>query len=224
MSTRVYGQYCGFARALEAVGDRWALLIVRNLLISAERFTDLRRGLPGIPTNILASRLKELEESGIVRRRVLPRPERAIVYELTEYGGELEDAIIHLGRWGAKSLGAPRPHEVLTAESLITALRSTFRAEAALNVRAGYELRCGPVVLHARVDKGTVEVAEGPLPDADLVIESGPGIRELMAGEVSPADAIKHGMVHLAGDRSLLKRFVEIFHIDSMPPSHSPQG
>ena len=196
-------------------------MIVRNLLVSPKRFTDLRRGLPGIPTNILASRLKELEESGIIRRRIQPRPERAIVYELTEYGSELEDAIIHLGRWGAKSLGDPRPNEVLTAESLIIALRSTFRAEAARNVRAGYELRLGPIVLHARVDDGTLEVAEGALPDADLVIESGPGIRELMAGEVSPADAIKRKSVHLTGDRSLLKRFVEIFHIDPLPPTRS---
>lgn len=223
MSNRVYGQYCGFARALEAVGERWALLIVRDLLVSPKRFTDLLRGLPGIPTNVLTSRLKELEKDGIVRRRILPRPERAILYELTEHGSELEDTIIHLGRWGAKAMGDPRPNEIVTAEAFVMALRSTFRAEAARKVRAGYELRLGPVVLHARINDGSLEVAEGALPDADLVIETGPGIGKLMTGEISPADAIKTGSVHLTGDPKMLERFVEIFRIDSLPPSHSLQ-
>jgi DNA-binding HxlR family transcriptional regulator len=217
MSSRVYGQYCGFARALEAVGERWALLIVRDLLVSPKRFTDLHSGLPGIPTNVLTSRLKELEEAGIVRRRVLPRPERAVVYELTEYGSELEESVVALGRWGAKSLGDPRPSETITPDSLVTALRSTFRPEAAGDLRVGYELRVGPIVLHARVEAGTVQVAQGALPSADLVIESGPAIRALMAGEMSPADAIKSGSVAIRGDRRLLKRFAEIFRIDAMP-------
>ncbi len=88
MKARVYGQYCGFSRALEVVGERWALLVVRDLLVGPKRFTDLLRGLAGIPTNVLTARLKELEHAGIVRRRVLPRPARAVVYELTEYGLE----------------------------------------------------------------------------------------------------------------------------------------
>ncbi|HEV2643341.1 MAG TPA: helix-turn-helix domain-containing protein, partial [Candidatus Elarobacter sp.] len=86
MTTRAYGQYCGFARALEVVGERWALLVVRDLLVGPKRFTDLLNGLPGIPSNILTARLKELENAGVARRRVLPRPARAVVYELTEYG------------------------------------------------------------------------------------------------------------------------------------------
>src|SRR4030088_766323 len=105
VKTRPYGQYCGFARALEVVGERWALLIVRDLLIGPKRFTDLLRGLPGIPSNVLTARLKELEDAGVVRRRVLARPARAVVYELTEYGLELDAAVVELGRWGAKNLG-----------------------------------------------------------------------------------------------------------------------
>ena len=99
MSRRAYGQYCGFARALELVGERWALLIVRDLLVGPRRFTDLRHGLPRIPTNVLAERLKELEEAGIVQRRVLPRPQSAVVYELTPYGANLEESVMALGRW-----------------------------------------------------------------------------------------------------------------------------
>src|SRR5450755_253989 len=102
MSSRTYGQYCGLARALEMVGERWGLLIVRDLLVGPKRFTDLHRGLSGIPTNVLTDRLKELEQVGIVRRRLLPRPAGSIVYELTEYGQELEDVVLRFGLWGAK--------------------------------------------------------------------------------------------------------------------------
>jgi DNA-binding HxlR family transcriptional regulator len=114
MASRGYGQYCGLARALELVGERWALLIIRDLLVGPRRFTDLRRGLPRIPTNVLADRLKELERDGIVRRRILPRPASATVYELTPYGAQVEDAVMRLGMWGAQSLGEPSPDEIIT--------------------------------------------------------------------------------------------------------------
>src|SRR5437764_13643685 len=101
VAARTYGQFCGLARALELVGERWAMLIVRDLLVGPRRFTDLSRGLPRIPTNILSERLKELEDAGVVHRRVLPRPIGSVVYELTAYGADLEDAVKLLGRWGA---------------------------------------------------------------------------------------------------------------------------
>src|SRR5260370_5437408 len=152
MTMRTYGQYCGFARALEIVGERWALLVVRDLLVGPKRFTDLLRGLAGIPTNVLTTRLKELEQAGIIQRRVLPRPASSIIYELTPYGLELEDIVVRLGLWGAKTLAEPRNGEVVTVDSLIMALRSTFRSEAARGVHAGFELRAGDIVIHARVD------------------------------------------------------------------------
>jgi DNA-binding HxlR family transcriptional regulator len=217
VKSRAYGQYCGFARALEVVGERWALLVVRDLLIGPKRFTDLLRGLPGIPSNVLTARLKEMEHAAIVRRRVLARPSRAVVYELTAYGLELEPVVVELGRWGAKNLGDPRPDETITLDSLITALRTTFHPAAARRFRAGYELRVGEIVLHARVDNGRVTVAEGALPGADLAIAAGPGIRALMAGELSPAAAIESGTVQLTGNPELLTRFAEIFRIEPMP-------
>ena len=152
MPTRSYGQFCGFARALEVVGERWALLIVRDLLVSPKRFTDLHRGLPGIPTNVLTERLKELEEAGVVHRRVLPRPASSIVYELTPYGQELEDVVLAIGRWGAKISTRRDRKKRSRPTSLVTALRTTFRRENARGVHAGYELRLGPIVIHARVD------------------------------------------------------------------------
>ena len=217
MKSRAYGQYCGFARALEVVGERWAMLVVRDLLVGPKRFTDLLRGLPGIPSNVLTTRLKELESAGVVRRRLLERPARGVVYELTEYGLELEAVVLELGRWGAKALGDPRPDETITADSLITALRTTFHPEAARGVRAGFELRVGEIVLHACVDDGHVAVAAGALPDADLVIHAGPGIRALMAGELSPAAALENGLVQVVGDPELLTPFAAMFRIDAMP-------
>jgi DNA-binding HxlR family transcriptional regulator len=221
VKTRAYGQYCGFARALEVLGERWALLVVRDLLVGPKRFTDLLNGLPGIPSNVLTARLKELENAGIARRRVLPRPARAVVYELTEYGLELETVVLELGRWGAKSLGDPRADETITLNSLVTALRTTFHPDAARGFRAGYELRVGEIVLHARVDDGHVDVAAGALPGADLTIDAGPGIRALMAGELSPADAIENGTVQLTGDAELLTRFAAIFRIEPLPAARS---
>ncbi len=221
MATRTYGQYCGLARAAEILGERWGLLIVRDLLVAPKRFTDLQRGLPGIPTSVLAARLKELEGAGVVQRRVLPRPERSIVYELTAYGRELEDVLVRFGRWGAKSLGDPRADEIITADSMVVALRSTFRSEAAQGVRATFELRLGEIVLNARVAGGEVEVRTGPAPAADLSIEAGPQLRALMAGEITPREALRKGVVRLSGDRDLLASFAKIFRIDPMPVAPS---
>jgi len=221
MKARGYGQYCGFARALEVIGERWSMLVIRDLLVGPKRFTDLHRGLPGIPTNILTSRLKELEEAGIVRRRALARPERAIVYELTEYGAELEDIVIGLGRWGAKQLGDPRPDEVVTIDSMITAFRTTFQPKAAKGIHTSFELRMGDVVLHIKVDDGRIEVGAGPLADAQLKIEAGPAIKALLNREMTAVEAIKSGAVGLTGNKKLLGTFVDLFKIDPMPITKS---
>jgi DNA-binding HxlR family transcriptional regulator len=221
MSRRIYGQYCGLARALEIVGERWALLIIRDLVVGPRRFTDLRHGLPRIPTNILAARLKELEQAAVVRRRVLPRPAGSVVYELTDYGRALEDSVISLARWGARSLGEPRPEDIVTPDSLTVALRTTFQPERARGSRVGYELRVGDVVVHARVADGTVDVGEGAMPDADLVIEAGLTLRSLLAGEISPEEAVGSGDVRLSGDVELLARFAEMFHIGPRPTAVS---
>jgi len=214
---RAYGQFCGLARALEIIGERWAVLIVRDLLVGPKRFTDLLHGLPRIPTNVLTARLKELEGAGVVRRRVLPRPAGSVIYELTEYGAELEDAIVMLGRWGAKLLDDPRSDEIITENSMVIALRSTFHPEAARNLRANYEFHFGDIVVHAKVDKGKIKVAAGPLPKPDVIISAGPAIKDLMSGTISASQAIKNGSVRLKGNANLLTRFAEIFRIEPMP-------
>ena len=217
MPCRSYGQFCGLARALELVGERWSLLVIRDLILGPKRFTDLRRGLPKIPTNILATRLKELEEGAIVRRRILPRPATAVVYELTAYGQELKHILLALGVWGARSLGKAQPDDALTADTLILGLQATFQPEAARGLTATYEVRAGSVVVHARVTDGALDVGHGPLAKADLVIETGPALKALISGELSPDEALENGSICITGDRSLLARFVEVFHLAPAP-------
>ncbi len=195
------------------VGERWALLIVRDLFVGPKRFSDLSRGLPGIPSNILTARLKELEVAGIVRRRLLPRPSGAVVYELTEAGRELEEPVISLGRWGARRLGDPRPGEIVTEDSMAAALLSTFRPETAGRANMSYELRLGEIVVHAKVRNGTVTVGRGALQKPDLIIEAGPAIRALLAREITPEEALREKSVRVTGDPKLLKRFTQMFQI-----------
>jgi len=213
MAKREYGQFCGLAHALELVGERWGLLIIRDLLVGPRRFTDLHRGLPKIPTNILSTRLKELEASGVIQRRILPRPERGVVYELTAYGADLEDVVLGLGLWGARTLPEPRAGEIATPDSLIMALRATFRPEPARNVAASFQLHLDDTAIYATVDHGTLETAQGIHPRPNLTIHTGPQLRALMTGELKPRDAIARHQVRLEGSTRLLNQFVEIFHI-----------
>lgn len=224
MSKRAYGQYCGLVRAVEMIGERWALPIVRDLLVEPKRYTDLRNGLPRIPTNILSSRLKELEATGVVQRRILPRPDGSVVYELTEYGHELEDVVLGLARWGARSLGEPREDEIVTAASLIMALRATYHAETAAGLSASYELHIDPdIVLHVVFIDGAVEIAEGAHPVPDLVIAPvGQAMKQLMAGELTPQAALGNGSIRISGDPALLSEFADIFRIADREPSVEP--
>jgi DNA-binding HxlR family transcriptional regulator len=213
MGRREYGQFCGLARALELVGERWGLLIVRDLLVGPRRFTDLHRGLPRIPTNVLATRLHEMEDGGVVRRRLAGERGGTVVYELTDYGRALDDVVLKLGRWGSASLGEPRADEIVTSDSLVIALRSTFDPAAAKRLRANFELHVGEIVVHARVHDGEVNVGVGGIADADVHIEAGLELRALMAGEMTIAEARRRGALRAKGNRALLDRFVAIFRI-----------
>jgi DNA-binding HxlR family transcriptional regulator/putative sterol carrier protein len=210
---RSYGQFCGFARALEVVGDRWALLIVRDLLVGPKRFSDLHAGLPKIPTNVLTTRLKQLEGAGVIGRRVLPRPPGGVAYDLTPRGRELEEGVVALGRWGAKLLDTPRDGEIVTVDSLAMALRTTFQPAAAAQLRARFELHIGEIVLHAIVNESRVTVGRGRLENPDLVIEATPALKALMSGEITPKQALASGEFRITGSRRLFDRFAQIFRI-----------
>ena len=212
ISRRDYGQFCGVARAQEVIGERWSLLIIRDLLVGARGRAELRAGLPRIPNDTLTARLREFERDGIVRAR--RGAQGTIVYELTELGRELEESTDALGRWGARLLTVPRPGEIVTVNALITAMRATFDPAAARGVRAGYEIGNGDLVFHLRVADGVLDAAQGPLPDADLVLLPGNSLKALLSGELSPADAIATGAVRVHGDPALLALFVRLFHLD----------
>ncbi|MDI1288856.1 MAG: helix-turn-helix domain-containing protein [bacterium] len=211
MAAREYGQYCGVTRALELVGERWAMLIVRDLLVGPRRYGELAAGLPRIPTNILAARLKELQEAGIIRRA--PRS-RVIIYELTPYGRELEPVVLALGAWGFKAMGDPRDEQVITPDSMTMALRTAFRSDVAAKLPAtAYAAHFGPAELLIRVDGPSLDVTRGDGP-VDLAFAAGPGIRGLISGELSPDRAIATGVVEvLSGRGRLLDRFANTFHL-----------
>jgi DNA-binding HxlR family transcriptional regulator len=225
VASRSYGQYCGVTKAVELIGERWALLIVRDLLVGPRRYTDLKQGLPKIPTNILSTRLKELQEGGVVRR--VPLVNCGLVYELTPYGRELEPIVLALGRWGFQQMGEPEPGDVVTADSLTMALRTAFQPDAAAALPAAdYELHVGDVTLRVQVDGRDLRITQlappappigGRLPEGEpeLVFAAGPGIRRVISGELTPADAIDQDVLAVvSGDGSLLERFAATFHID----------
>lgn len=211
---RSYGQYCGVARALDLVGARWALLVVRELLLGPKRFTDLRGGLPGVSTNVLAARLRRLERDGILRRTVLPPPAASSVYELTEYGRELEPPLLALGRWGARSLGPREDYQALCSHWLALALKSFFHAESARGVRGVYEVRLRDGAFRLTVRNRLVEVAQvAGEADADLVLEADDdALVALLAGALGPGEAVSTAGVRVVqGDLAGLERFVELF-------------
>lgn len=219
MTKRSYGQFCGLSRALELVGERWAMFIVRDLLVAAKSFSELRHGLPRVSTDVLIARLRELEHAGVIQRLVPPGPQDPVRYELTEYGTELDEITLKLGLWGARLLGEPRPEEIVTTSSLIMAMRATFQQSAAAGVRVSYEIRMGEIVFHLKIDDGALTATPGPLPGADMRIEPGRALKDLLTGDVTPAQAKQNGVVS-TGDPALLRKFVQLFRIVA-PASHA---
>jgi DNA-binding HxlR family transcriptional regulator len=211
MASRDYGQYGGITQALELIGERWALLIVRDLLVGPRRYGELAGGLPRIPTNILATRLKELQAAGILRRA--PHS-RVIVYELTPYGRELEPVVLALGAWGYKTLGEPREEQIITPDSMTMDLRTAFRPLVAATLPAtAYGARVGAAELLVRVDGSALNVARGDGP-VDLAFSAGADIRRLISGELAPERAIATGVVEvLHGRVDLLDRFARTFRL-----------
>ncbi|WP_308798726.1 winged helix-turn-helix transcriptional regulator [Agromyces silvae] len=223
-ATRGFGQYSGVARAVERVGERWALLIVRDLLAGARRYSDLKAGLPRIPTNILSDRLKELQEAGVVRRVPTVRGG----YELTALGRALEPVVLELERWGWATLGSPAEGELLTADALAVALRAAFQADASRELPpTEYVLHVGAVSMSAIAAAGALDVlaigpdalpqpgrrlaAAAPADVLELTVEVA-SFRPLLAGADEVATV-------LAGTDELLARFARTFRMTPAPHS-----
>lgn len=217
MRNREYGQFCGLARAAEVLGQRWTLLILRDLLVGPRRYSDLAAGLPGIPSNLLSTRLKELEQDGLVVREVRGGADRAIVYAVTERGAELQPALDALSRWGAAGMREPREGEIVTEASLVSALQVAAQGAAPAGRPLTFTVRVGDAVAHAIVEGGTVSIGAGEHPGADLVITAGPGFRDLLAGTLDPATAIAENAVAVQGDPGLLANFASVFTVPYSP-------
>jgi DNA-binding HxlR family transcriptional regulator len=216
---RTYCDACAAAHALDLVGERWALLVVRELLLGPKRFTDLRAGLPGVSPNVLAQRLRELEQAGVVRRRKLPPPAASRIYELTDWGMELEPVIIGLGRWGARSPSRPRD-AAIGVDSIVLALRTMFDARAADGLKASYELRLGEDRFRAVVADDRFEVVRGSAERTDATIETDPGTLAALVFEGRKLDeALRSGDLNLEGYKQAVERFLTLF---PLPEPASP--
>lgn len=211
-SRRSYGDACGIARALDLVGERWALMVVRELLLGPKRFTDLRAGLPHVSPDVLAQRLRDLEEAGLVEHRRLPPPYASQVYELTDSGRALEPALIALGRWGGTYAPPPSEDMCMSLDAHILSLRTLFDAERAGDFAARVELRLGDERFRVVIADGAVEAGRGELPDADAVIEADPRtLLEVLHGYQRLSDALAAETLRISGDRRKAKRFTALF-------------
>jgi DNA-binding HxlR family transcriptional regulator len=209
---RTYRDPCGIARALDVVGERWALLVVRELMLGPKRFTDLRAALPGLSADILTQRLRELDAAGVVGRSTLPPPAASKVYELTGRGRELEPVLLALGRWGSRE-PLPPAGRALTADAFALALPTLFAG--AEGVDATIVLRLGEARFEARVHAGRLEVTRlertgGAAPDATIEATTG-ALAQVMWHGRPLEDALAADTVRIGGDRGAAEAFLALF-------------
>ena len=202
---RTYHDACGMARALDRVGERWAMMIVRELLMGPKRFTDLRTGLPTASPNVLAQRLRELERDGIVAKRRLPPPAASQVYELTDWGRELEHVALALGRWGARAPMSPEG-TTMSVDAFLVSLTTLFDPERAQDLAFRAELRLGGERFRARVTDGRFVVERGEDPGADAIVTT----------EMFPLVEMMHGWAPfdpavVEGDAEGFRHFLTLF-------------
>ena len=207
-----YHQYCALARALDVVGDRWTLLIVRELVPGPRRFTDLVDGLPGISRKLLTERLRELEGDGIVARKELPPPAARQVYELTDEGRDLATAMVPLLGWGARRLGDRRSGESFRGRWAAVGLAALADREAAKGVSETYQYLVGGSAFHFTVDDGSIQLHDGRAEDPAVTLTTDADTwADIMAGRTTESSAASTGALTVAGDRQAAKRQGKIF-------------
>jgi DNA-binding HxlR family transcriptional regulator len=204
-SKRRYDDACGTAHGLELIGDRWTLLVLRELMLGPRRFSQLRADLPGLSANVLTQRLAELEERGLALRRTLPPPASAQVYEATPWGLEAEPVIQALGRWAARS---PRhdPTLPLSGVSILLSFRTMIDAKRARKVDFSVGFVFGKDRYIARVRKGRIKVAQGAVEDCDAVITAAPTTLAAVVYGGAPIDQLG-----ISGNRAVAQKFVTLF-------------
>lgn len=215
MSTKSYQQLCGLAYALDVIGERWTLLIIRELVAGPRRYTDLMEGLPGISTNLLSTRLKSLEAQGVIRRRVLPPPAGSMVYELTALGRSLEPALLALGHWGAQFVPAePGDDTLLHLGSYALTPKTFFRPELAAGVDETYELEIDGERQQVRVKDGELTVRQGAAAEPDVVLRTDvQTYLGLLRRQIGPEEAVEKGLIEVEGEATALARFLAMCRI-----------
>lgn len=216
---RKYDDGCAVAHGLDLIGERWALLVVRDLLLGPKRFTDLRAGMPGASADMLTQRLRELRETGIVQRRKLPPPAGSWVYELTDWGAELEPIITQLGRWSSRSPTLRKDADI-SVDSLVLSLRALFDPQAAQGLRATFGLRLGENHFRIQIADSRLTLARDDPDQADATIHTDPGtLAALLWKNRRLADALHAGDLTLDDPEGLAERFIGLF---PLPEPASP--
>jgi DNA-binding HxlR family transcriptional regulator len=206
-TSRSYGDACGIARALDAVGERWALLVIRELLLGPQRFSDLRRALPRASTNMLTDRLRELQRHGVVRRRMLAPPAASVVYELTDSGQDLEPVVLALGAWGLRFPPPPTP-VTLSATSVLLFLRGSVHPDPKAPA-ATYRLQLDDRVWTVRTDDGQVHIEAGEPPVADASLCTDPATLNAVLNDPDLLRAaLADGRATTSGDGAALHRLL----------------
>jgi DNA-binding HxlR family transcriptional regulator/putative sterol carrier protein len=218
MADRSYDDPCGVARALDRVGERWSLLIVRELLLGPKRFSDLARGLVGVSPNVLTHRLKELEAAGVVERTETLPPASGQAYALTAWGRELDGVIVALAGWGSQ---APLPSEHdLSPDAFVLSLRTTFDPSAALDLSARVALRLEGDRFDLTIDRGHITVARGDTADHDLVLRGNTAtLRAVVYGGLDLRRAQSDGRLHVEGPIVLARTVIACFPRPSARPA-----
>jgi DNA-binding HxlR family transcriptional regulator len=208
---RGYRQACGVARGLDIVGERWSLLVVRELLLGPKRFTDLRAGMPGASPDVLAQRLRDLTEAGVVRQHKLPPPVGAQVYALTEWGAELEPVVTHLGRWGSRSPSMPYDAD-RSIDSLVLSMKALFDGSAADGFRATISLRLGDDRFSIDISDRELRLTRGEPERPTATMETDPGtLAALLYGGRPLDEAVRAGSVTIGGATAAVARLLELF-------------
>jgi DNA-binding HxlR family transcriptional regulator/putative sterol carrier protein len=217
MTNRSYNQYCGLAYALDRIGERWTILIIRELIAGPRRFTDLLGGLPGISTNLLSERLKDLEQQGMIRRRTLPPPAGSVVYELTALGQALEPMLLELGKWGSQFVPASiEGVTLLHANSYALTLKTFFRPEQAQSLNETYALHIDDEILRVQIAGGELLVQQGEAVKADAVFQTDIATYlALLSGQIRVDEAVATGLIRVGGDAGALRRFLKVCGLPS---------
>jgi DNA-binding HxlR family transcriptional regulator/putative sterol carrier protein len=217
MARHRYQQYCALARTLDVAGDRWTLLIVRELTPGPRRFTDLLDGLPGVSRNLLTERLRALERAGIIARHELPPPAARRVYELTDDGRDLAVAMAPLIAWGARRLGERKPGESFRARWPAVAMAGLADREAARGVSESYQYLIGESAFHFTVDDGSIQLRDGRAQDPAVTLTTDEETWvDIASGKITASSAAAAGTLTVAGDAEAAKRLRKIFAREPM--------